>query len=337
MAKKVLTPEQAEIKAMKKAKKSENWTKFWAILLAAVLTIAVVSMGQTAAEDAIAEATAGQAADGTGTNNDGSSAATEDPWNDGSIGTDAGTSTPAGDTGTSAPAGDAGSSASSGGSSVAAATAADAVKAINDATAKAAKASYTWTRDASFTKDVTIDPAMLTGAVNSIIQAVDENASLNSVVGGFLGIPSDGKAKTAQVTNGKVPAEGMAEKYLLIATTLKEAHVEKFQVNGTTYKVQLKNSTTPTGNKATAIENASNDYITVAEVNENIASFTTAISVKDTSVAEYTAIMVTAVIENGNLVSFQLDYNLAATLDLSIGAKGAGAAKISAKYTDFKY
>ena len=53
MAKKPLTPEQAEIKAMKKAMKSEIWTKFWAILLAAVLTFAVVSMGKTAAEPAI--------------------------------------------------------------------------------------------------------------------------------------------------------------------------------------------------------------------------------------------------------------------------------------------
>ena len=34
MAKKVLTPEQAEIKAMKKKKRGENWTKFFAILLA---------------------------------------------------------------------------------------------------------------------------------------------------------------------------------------------------------------------------------------------------------------------------------------------------------------
>ncbi len=48
MAKKVLTPEQAEIKALKKAKKSENWTKFWAIALALVLTIGVVFLGQSA-------------------------------------------------------------------------------------------------------------------------------------------------------------------------------------------------------------------------------------------------------------------------------------------------
>ena len=59
MAKKVLTPEQAEIKALKKAKKSENWTKFWAILLALVLTIGVVFLGQSAGKDAVAAAVNG--------------------------------------------------------------------------------------------------------------------------------------------------------------------------------------------------------------------------------------------------------------------------------------
>ena len=59
MAKKVLTPEQAEIKAIKKAKKSENWTKFWAIALALVLTIGVVFLGQSAGKDAVAAAVNG--------------------------------------------------------------------------------------------------------------------------------------------------------------------------------------------------------------------------------------------------------------------------------------
>ena len=327
MAKKPLTPEQAEIKAMKKAKKSENWTKFWAILLAAVLTFAVVSMGKTAAEDAIAKATSAQTEEGGNVNTP--SGDTNVPSGDTNV-PSGDTNTPAGDTNT--PAGDTNTPA--GTTSV---TAADAVKAVNDATAKAAKASYKWTRDAKFTKDVAIDPSFLTGAVNTIITAVDENANLNSVVGGFLGIPGDGVPKTAQVANGKAPAEGMDAKYLLIATTLKDSHLEKFEVNGNTYKLYLKNSTTPTGNKATAIENATTDYITVAEVNKSIASFTDAISVKDSSVAEYTNIVVTAVIENGNLTSYQLDYDLSATLDLSIGASGTGAATVSAQYTNFKY
>ena len=331
MAKKPLTPEQAEIKAMKKAKKSENWTKFWAILLAAVLTFAVVSMGKTAAADAIEKAKEQNQTENVDSNNTSNENSNVDFGNTSTPSGDA--NTPSGDTNT--PSGDANTP--SGDSGAAAATAADAVKAINDATAKAAKASYKWTRSGEFTKDVAIDPAFLTSAVDSIIKAVDENASLNSVVGGFLGI--NGGTKEASVTKGKLPEEGMGnEKYLLVATTLKEAHVQQFQVSGNTYKIQLKDSKTPTGNKATAIENATNDYITLKEVNDSIASVTTAISVKeDGSSSDYNSIVVTAVIENGNLVSYEISYNFSAVLNLSIGAKGTGAAKVTAKYTDFKY
>ncbi|MBQ5678277.1 MAG: hypothetical protein IIV47_05370, partial [Clostridia bacterium] len=84
--------------------------------------------------------------------------------------------------------------------------------------------------------------------------------------------------------------------------------------------------------------NATNDYITLKEVNDSIASVTTAISVKeDGSSSDYNSIVVTAVIENGNLVSYEISYNFSAVLNLSIGAKGTGAAKVTAKYTDFKY
>ncbi len=333
MAKKPLTPEQAEIKAMKKAKKSENWTKFWAVLLAAVLTVAVVFMGKTAAKDAIDEAKA-NATENTQTNNTVNNNTSTDPFANSGTTDNSGTTNNSGTTDNSGTTNNGGTTNNNAAASV---TAADAVKAINEATAKAAKASYKWTRSGQFTKDVAIDPSFLTGAVDTIIKAVDENASLNSVVGGFLGI--NGGTKEANVTNGKLPEEGMGnEKYLLVATTLTEAHVQQFQVSGNTYKIQLKDSKTPTGNGATAIEHATKDYITLKEVNESIASVTTAISVKeDGSSSDYNSIVVTAVIENGNLVSYQLDYNFSAVLNLSIGASGSGAAKVSAKYTDFKY
>lgn len=48
MSKKNLTPEQAEIKAMKKAQASSNRRSFLAIVLAVVLTLSVVSMGKDA-------------------------------------------------------------------------------------------------------------------------------------------------------------------------------------------------------------------------------------------------------------------------------------------------
>ena len=51
-----LTPEQAEVKAMKKANSSQNFIKFVAILLALALTFGVVMVGKTTADKALAEA-----------------------------------------------------------------------------------------------------------------------------------------------------------------------------------------------------------------------------------------------------------------------------------------
>lgn len=48
MAKKTLTPEQAEIKALKKARKSMNFSSFIAVLLAVVLTVGVVVIADKA-------------------------------------------------------------------------------------------------------------------------------------------------------------------------------------------------------------------------------------------------------------------------------------------------
>lgn len=51
MSKKTLTPEQAEIKRIKKENSSRNWRSFWAVVLAVVLTLSVVSLGKDAGKE----------------------------------------------------------------------------------------------------------------------------------------------------------------------------------------------------------------------------------------------------------------------------------------------
>lgn len=51
MAKKVLTPEQAEIKAMKKAYSSSKWASFWAIVVSIALIFGIVSVGKSFGEN----------------------------------------------------------------------------------------------------------------------------------------------------------------------------------------------------------------------------------------------------------------------------------------------
>lgn len=328
-----LSPEQAEIKAMKKEKSSNGWTKFWAVVLALVLAAGTFVLGQTMAKKAVEAAGTGVTAPGgeattpggeTTDPNGGESMFPEDPGT--------GETTPGGETTTPG-----GETTTPGGETNAPAvqhTKASVAKALNEATAKAAKASYTFERTAKFTKN--IDVGAITGALDSIIKGVDENADLNSVVGGFLGIK---KAPiTGEVKNGK--GEGFDAKYMIKAMNLTEADIQSFQVSGNKYQVQIKNCTNPDANSAWA--HASNDYITFTEVNESIAGAVgNAVKVVPAeSSATYKNILITAVIENGNLTSFEYKYTFDATLKIKLAipsATGTGAAEMNAKYTNFKY
>ena len=303
MAKKVLTPEEVQAKLEKKAAKRKlffgTFTKALAFFLAIamVYSLAIIAFTpQTITTGAPTQS--GNTSNGFEDYDDNSS-------NTGNVGT-----------------GDAGNAGN-------ADQTADVIKAFNDATAKAAGGSYHWTRTGQFTKDVAIDPSIMTSAVDKIIKMVDANSSLNSVVGGFIGIAD----KEADVAGGKAP-EGMDAKYLLKASTITAADVQSATVNGNEYTIKIKNATNPSADSA--MGRATNDYITIAEVNESIASFTTAISVKDSSKANYKNMVIVATIENGNLTKLTYSYEFEATLDLSIGAKGTGAAKITATYSNIK-
>lgn len=334
MAKKPLTPEQAEIKAMKKAKKSENWTKFWAVLLAAVLTFAVVSMGKTAAEDAIEKAKEQNQTEDVGSNN------TTDNNNT--------TTTPGGNTTTTpdAPGGSTTTPDAPGGNTNAPAgdseEKAKAITVLNSATAAAAKKSYTWERKCYFTEP--LDVGDKTEDLNGIIQKVDPNANIDTVVGGFIGRTGekDDPAWTAQVTNGKRPAEGTKmndDKYLMIATKLTESDVASCTVDGNKYTFNLVTCNNPQKDGKNALNHVTNDFITLGEVQKGVkdglGALSFLLSVDSLEVA-YESIVVTAEIKDGNLVSFGVSYHMnVKSLKLSI-AEGKGAGDMICTYKNFK-
>ncbi len=75
------------------------------------------------------------------------------------------------------------------GGNAAAATGVDAAaaaEAINAATAKAVAAGYHWTRSAQYTQPIDVGSA--TSGLNTLIKGIHSEASLDSVVGGFIGI-----------------------------------------------------------------------------------------------------------------------------------------------------
>ena len=210
---------------------------------------------------------------------------------------------------------------------------ADVIKVFNETTAAAAKGSYTLHREGTFTKDIDVGNA--TSALNSIIQGVDENATLNSVVGGFLGL---NKPVDAEVKNGK--GEGFDAKYMLKAMNLTEDDVTAASIDGDKYIVKIKKTVTPDENSALA--HATGDYITFAEVNKSIndAVGSAVVVEEGGSEAVYDSIIFTATVVDGKLTNLEYSYTFSATLALKITllkATGTGEAEIVGTYSNIQY
>ena len=362
--KKPLTPEQAEIKAMKKKRRGERTTKFFAVLLALILTLGVVFYGKNMAEKKLETATGGNTnepgqttddpddlgdlwGDDTGdttpsdsTSTDSGSGDVQTPSGDGS-----GTQTPSGDSGSSGtqtPSGDSGNSGTQTPSTTPTGVSkADAVKALNDATKVAANAGYDWSRSAKYSRPLTVSTKLgdATSILNGVISAVDSNATIDSVVGGFLDITGD-NAKTATKAKGAgMPDDMKKDKFLLKAMTLTEGDIKQYKVSGNQYMFQLESCVNPQKDGKNALHRATNDFITEKETAEAIADFTSAISVSSSNI-EYKKIIISAVIENGQLTNLELSYTMDVTLlELKAGVTitGNGAGDVKETYSNFKY
>lgn len=326
MAKKVLTPEEFQAKLDKKTAKRNLFFGTFTKALAFFLAIAIAwSLAAIAFAPAIGGGTVVNGGNQTQQGGNESAGGNDDVVDFGGSGSGDSTSTPSGDS-SSTPSGDSGAADTS---------KADAIKAVNDATAKVYKGNYKWERKCYFTSPIDVGGA--TDTLNGIIQGVDENASIDSVVGGFLGITGtkDDPAWTADVKGGKLPAESKMnnEKYLMKAFALTEGDVMQYKVDGNKYMFQLNACNNPQKDGKNALNHVTNDFITLTEVQEGVAgalgSAGNLLKVESCDV-DFTSIVVTAVIEGGNLKSVQISYsmnvkalNLKATL-IPITGKGAG-------------
>ena len=341
MAKKNLTPEELQAKLEKKSAKRKvffgTFTKALAVFLAIVIAWSLVVISFTA--PSLGSANTGAVSNNGGVTNNGGATNTDDDnllggGDDNLLGDD---TTPGDDA--TVPGDDAtvpGDDATPGDDAQkpAGATKADVIKLFNDVTAKAAKGSYKLTRTGKFTKPIDVGSA--TDTLNDIIHGVDKNASLDSVVGGFVGIKKD--PITAVVTNGK--GEGFDGKYMIKAMALTDADVQGFKVDGNKYMVQINKCLNP--QDGSAISHATNDYITFAQVNESIKKEVgSAVKVDEaTSQATYSSILFTATIVDGKMTNLEYSYTFSAVLKLKIAvipATGTGEATITGKYTDIKY
>lgn len=219
-------------------------------------------------------------------------------------------------------------------------TAAEVAAAINSATASAVNggAGYTWTRESHFTEPIDLGSA--TETLNNIIQAVDPNASIDSVVGGFVGI---GENRLA-VGKGQDAASAIGyhgENYRLKATALRAEDIQNLQVNGNTYTFKLPDVRSPKKDGATALSRLTDDILTQEEVSAEIQDQVgSALRVSSLDIL-YSDIQVTAVIEDGTLQELRYSFNVKVEeIGLTaaiIPITGTGAMATSASYTDFVY
>ena len=326
-----LTPEQAEVKAMKKEKNSQGFIKFVAVLLALVLTVGVVFVGKSTADKALEAAGQNVVVDGNAPSGDVPSDDTADVPSDDTadVPSDDTTDAPADDT-TDVPAGDdATTDAPAGDNAGAAFSKANAHEMLNKWTAAAAKKSYKFARVCAYTADGKINVGSATNILNGIIQGIDENSSLDTVVGGFLGIGNT----NGEVKNGKVP-EDMKADYALKAMSLTAADIKEASANGNKYTVKLGNFSNPQKDGKNAMSRATNDFFIHQEVVDGIAGFTTAIKVNSTDI-QYTDVTLTATVDGDNLKTLEITYGFSAKMALKaiVTINGSGKATNKMVYT----
>ena len=333
MAKKekvTLTPEEIEAKKARKKEKriifGKTFERAIVWLLAVVLVYSVTYISLNNKGVATVSATPAQ----SGSQNAGGSVSKSD-WDTSANGS--GSSQSGSQSSTS------GDNASGGNAAAAEAgvDAAAAAEAINAATAKAVAAGYHWTRSAQYTQPIDVGSA--TSGLNTLIKGIDSEASLDSVVGGFIGIGD----KEMDIEKGGSAAEQIdyhGENYALQATALQAGDLKNLKVDGNTYTFEIENASSPQHDKSTAMSRFTNDFLTQDEISSEIKGFISAASVNSAAI-EYSNIKATVVIEDGTLKEFKYSYDgNVAELNIKVAivsVNGKGAMHVDAAYTGFAY
>ena len=322
-----LTPEEI---ADRKIRRSNGWTRFWAIFLSFAIVAGVFAFARS---QGLSPASSDETT--TTVNGGAANASNSNSWDDGSSnsGSSNNASTPA-------------SSDNAGSANAGSSDAASVATLINNATKAAvdAKAGYDWERHCTVEN---IDVGSATNILNKIIQGVDSNSDLNSVVGGFLGRGDKKETCPKGMTLDTIDVkkdDGTTEKlyhgsnYTLKATTLQPNDIQNLSVNGDTYEFTLADSSNPDRSGNTALSRFTNDIVVLDEVNTEIKNFVSAVTVTGLN-ANYKNIKVKAVITDGKLQSLEYSFNANAELQLKAGLSitGTGNLDANAKYSNFVY
>ena len=317
----VLTPEELEAKNARKEEKrkifGETFFKSLAVLMSIVLVYSIVyiafGQGTTIEQKVVTQ----------GASNTGNGGAAQG----GSItgGNTVGGATSNTGTSSDAPASDASE----------AKTVADALNSATKAVVDS-KAGYDWARKCEYTTPIDVGNA--TATLNKVIHMVDENADLNSVVGGFLGV-GDKKLTIKKGEDAAAAIDYHGTNYALKATSLKPEDLKGLKVDGDSFEFTLDNVTTPAKDGSNSLSRFTNDIITKDEVEAEIKAQVSVVTVNSLD-GEYTNIKVKGTITDGKLVSLEYETSTSAKLALKalgIGINGSGAIHTTASYKNFVY
>jgi hypothetical protein len=247
-------------------------------------------------------------------------------------------STPSGDNGGSTPATPA-NSGDNGGSETPAETQ-SAAQVINAAMAAAANAGYTWQRTGTL-NNLNVPSK---DALNKIIGGVSDGATVESVVGGFLGAKGNTESLTRGPGQTPMNEEGTDTyyhwaQYQIIPTSVTDDDLKNLQVNGNNYSFDLDACQNPAPGSA-GFSRFTNDFVTLEMVNTEIANNIKGVSVSEMT-ATYGPMHVDMTIENGKVTA--LSYSYVANVNplklkaLVLNINGSGDMSVQASYSNFQY
>lgn len=286
---------------------SDGWARFWAVLLAAALTVSAVgvtvSRGEKEVEE-IASASVSQSANTVDVQVSFSS----------------------------------GNSAGNNAADRAPAENAEAVEAINAAfaAAKDGKAGYDWSRSCTITENIGVGSA--TDTVNKLIKTIRSDMDLDVIVGKFIGTGDKAETLAKGSTSFSDPENA---NYVLSASGLRSDDLQNLKVEGDTYTFTLADASNPQRDSSTAFARLTNDFVTQQEIADRIAKelpsfMKSAVTVESTDM-DYKNIQVTLTITDGKPTSFSYSYDLIVNgIELNL-ATATGAAHIEASYKNFTY
>lgn len=354
-----LTPEQVAVKAIKKSRRGDNAARFFAVLIALLLTVGTVFGAQKLATKDAAPVDSTQTGEpddggdddmvgfGDDDDNNGGDTQTPDGGNDAQTpdgGND--TQTPNGGKDTQKP----------GTPSQAKMTAAEGVKLINEVTKTAANAkSYMLNRDADFTKagiSLMAGNRDMTPMANTVIKTFakdNPDASVESVVGSLFG---RGHEKGVKHTNGAKGDDSFkhedgsgiwsCEKFMIKGMALTEKDLESFTDKGNgTYIFKLKADSLPEKDGKSMMHRFTNDFATMSEASKALSDNTAgAAKLSDSSVVNYTNVQMMATVKDGKLTNLQIAYRIEVKAEvkaLGFTIPGAGKIDLKSEYYDFVY